>query len=193
MGDYDLSYNDTDSDYTFGGSIQNPFQSSMNDDYSGSSVWNNEVSAAQNTLNNATNYDEFKTNMNSSSNDGSFWDSITGGAKDLWGEVKGAAGKGSTWMALLGGGKDLYDRYSANADQEEALKRSEEGEKMKFLMELAKLKYGAKGGGGGGGGAGNKSYLDVINALESSKRGQGDAIMGLMSGLTSAYKSGVPK
>ncbi len=92
-----------------------------------------------------------------------------------------------TLAATLGGAAKLAEMYGNKQTADAALKRAEEADKMKMLIELAKLKYGQKAGGGGGGGSGRSRYLDIINAMEMSKQGQADAFKTLMAGYNSAY------
>lgn len=60
-------------------------------------------------------------------------------------------------------------------------------ERLRAMVELAKLKYGAKGGGGGGGGNANAQAQMRINALLAGSKAKSDAAQALGSSVAAAF------
>lgn len=74
-------------------------------------------------------------------------------------------------------GAGLFGGMSQLDAQEEALKAQKEDQKLQYLLELAKLKYGPKGGGkGGGGGSTRNKNADLIEVLMKSSDDKNDAL-----------------
>lgn len=93
------------------------------------------------------------------------------------------------WSSIVGTGAQLFTN-SQNIDaSEQARKDALDQSKFQFLVDLAKLKYGNKGGGskGGGGTARNKN-ADLISVLQGGTDNTLKALDQLSTGVGSALR-----
>lgn len=117
---------------------------------------------------------------------GDWWGSFSEGLADAWTPVKDAVTGGGFWdnftspnvlSSAITAGAGLFGGMSQLDANEEALKASKENQKLQYLLELAKLKYGQKGGGGkGGGGSQRNKNADLIEVLMKSSDSKNDAL-----------------
>lgn len=88
---------------------------------------------------------------------------------------------------VLQTGAGLFQGLSSIDAQKEQEDRLREANKFSALIELAKLKYGAKGGGGGGGTLRNKN-ADLIEVLSAGTDDELKALSSLSSNYVGALK-----
>lgn len=93
---------------------------------------------------------------------------MSGGGTGSWYENP------NVWNTIISAGTSLFSGIQKQDAQDrqdkisaDAVKAKEDDAKMTYLLELAKLKYGSKGGGGGGGGGtkrnANADLIDVLS------------------------------
>lgn len=87
----------------------------------------------------------------------------------LFSEIGGALLKPAVLSGVLQGGLGLVGGLQQIDAAKEARKEQLEAEKFKYLIELAKLRYGPKSGGGGGGRASNAAVISALNQGTANK------------------------
>lgn len=89
--------------------------------------------------------------------------------------IGSALSQGPVLGAALTAGAGLIKETMALDKEKQAEKQKLEDEKFKYLLELAKLKYGPQSGGGGGGGAAARN-AEIISALNTGTNQQVNAL-----------------
>ena len=107
---------------------------------------------------------------------------VSSGGSSIWDSP-------ALWSSIVGTGAQLFTN-SQNIDaSEQARKDALDQSKFQFLVDLAKLKYGNKGGGGkGGGGVQRNKNADLIAVLQGGTDDTLKALDQLSSGVGSALR-----
>jgi hypothetical protein len=107
-----------------------------------------------------------------------------------WGSFFTDVGKGAL-KGLIAQGGTIYGAYNQKQIQDEALRQKKESDKYAALMELAKLRYGQKGGVGGGGGGASRSQLamEYAKTLLASSQAKSQSYQALQQAFSNIYKS----